>query len=116
MAAQINDLTTRPKRIRILGISLPILYLLAVLMLIGTVFILSNNDPLVLYYGVHLPKSQLHQYVSQRPQPPQGLYCIQIAPFAFVFNDLFTCFDTQTELNDYALRRAEIRANLSPNP
>ncbi|MCA0454555.1 MAG: hypothetical protein LCI00_11340 [Chloroflexi bacterium] len=107
--------TPRPKRSRIYGIPLPILYLIALLMLVGTLWFISNKDPLVLYYGVHMHQSQLRQYVSQNPQQ-QGVYCIQIAPFTFMINPLFACFDTQAELNDYANRRAAIQKDLAGNP
>src|SRR5690349_18628514 len=103
----------RPKRTRIYGIPLLILYIFALLMLVGTLWFISNKDPLVLYYGVHMHQSQLHQYANQRSPQPSGIYCTQIAPFAFVFNPLFACFDSQAELTYYSNRRADIQKDLA---
>lgn len=112
MTSVTADSPQRAKRTRIYGIPLPILYVVALLVLIGTLFFISNKDPLVLYYGVHMHQSQLHQYANQRSPQLQGIYCTQIAPFAFVFNPMFACFDSQPELTDYANRRTEIQKDL----
>jgi hypothetical protein len=60
-------------------------------------FIDRVNDPLVTYYGEIMRRSTLFEQTSY------SLYCQQLSSFSFNAN--FACFDSQQELDAFAVSR-----------